>query len=155
VRVDAARDIITVECSAKMQAVDVRTAPYPGFPTDLQAPLMAALTVAKGTSLIRENVFEARFKHVTELCRMGADISVDMHTAVVRGVDRLSGAAVEATDLRGGAALVIAGLMAEGTTRVEGLHHVDRGYQQFDVYLRDLGADITRVECPLASLDKE
>ncbi len=155
VRVDAARDIITVECSAKMQAVDVRTAPYPGFPTDLQAPLMAALTVAKGTSLIRENVFEARFKHVTELCRMGADISVDMHTAVVRGVDRLSGAAVEATDLRGGAALVIAGLMAEGTTRVEGLHHVDRGYQQFDVYLRDLGADITRVECPLVSLDKE
>jgi UDP-N-acetylglucosamine 1-carboxyvinyltransferase len=154
VRVDAGRDIITVESSAKLQAVDVRTAPYPGFPTDLQAPFMAALTVAEGTSVIRENVFEARFKHVTELCRMGADVSVDLHTAVVRGVDKLSAAPVEATDLRGGAALVIAGLIAEGTTRVEGLHHVDRGYQQFDVYLRDLGADITRVESSLATLDK-
>lgn len=145
VRVKAEGDIIQVESFSPMQAVDVRTAPYPGFPTDLQAPLMAALTTAQGASLIRESVFEARFKHVNELARMGADVSVDFQTAVVRGVSRLSGASVEATDLRGGASLVIAGLMAEGTTRVEGLHHVDRGYQELDVYLRDLGADIDRI----------
>ncbi|WP_029420612.1 UDP-N-acetylglucosamine 1-carboxyvinyltransferase [Alicyclobacillus macrosporangiidus] len=144
-RVEVDRDIITVECSAQPRAVDIRTAPYPGFPTDLQAPMMALLTMAQGTSVIRESVFEARFKHVNELVRMGADISVDLRTAVVRGVPRLSGALVEATDLRGGAALIIAGLAAEGLTRVEGLHHIDRGYQQIDVYLRDLGADMVRV----------
>ncbi|MBX5435585.1 MAG: UDP-N-acetylglucosamine 1-carboxyvinyltransferase [Alicyclobacillaceae bacterium] len=145
VRVESERDIISVECPDGYRAVDVRTAPYPGFPTDLQAPLMAMMTTAEGTSVIRENVFEARFKHVNELLRMGADITVDLRAAVVRGVPRLSGAAVECTDLRGGAALVIAGLMAEGVTRVEGLHHIDRGYQQVDVYLRDLGADIVRL----------
>jgi UDP-N-acetylglucosamine 1-carboxyvinyltransferase len=145
VRVDSDRDIIHVEGSDTYRAVDLRTAPYPGFPTDLQAPLMAMLTTAEGTSVIRENVFEARFKHVNELTRMGADLSVDLQTAVVRGVRQLSGATVEATDLRGGAALVIAGLMAEGMTRVEGLHHIDRGYQQLETYLRDLGADIRRV----------
>jgi UDP-N-acetylglucosamine 1-carboxyvinyltransferase len=145
VRVSTDHDIITVECLKPWRAVDVRTSPYPGFPTDLQAPFMAALTTAVGTSVIRESVFEARFKHVNELTRMGADVSVDLQTAVVRGVAQLSGASVEATDLRGGAALVIAGLMADGTTRVEGLQHIDRGYQQLDVYLRDLGAAIVRV----------
>ncbi|WP_290584643.1 UDP-N-acetylglucosamine 1-carboxyvinyltransferase [Alicyclobacillus sp.] len=144
-RVELDHDIITVECSRTPQAVDIRTAPYPGFPTDLQAPMMALLTTAEGTSVIRESVFEARYKHVNELMRMGADISVDLRTAVVRGVPRLSGALVEATDLRGGAALIVAGLAAEGFTRVEGLHHIDRGYQQIDVYLRDLGADVIRV----------
>lgn len=145
VRVEVNRDIIHVESSEHYRSVDVRTAPYPGFPTDLQAPFMAMLATADGTSVIRENVFEARFKHVNELFRMGADISVDLRTAVIRGVPRLSGTAVEASDLRGGAALVIAGLMAEGVTRVEGLRHIDRGYQQIDVYLRDLGADIVRL----------
>lgn len=145
VRVSAERDIITIECPGQYHAVDIRTAPFPGFPTDLQAPFMAMCTTAVGTSVIRENVFEARFKHVNELSRMGADVSVDLQTAVVRGVQQLSGAAVESTDLRGGAALVIAGLMADGTTRVENLQHIDRGYQQVDVYLRDLGADIVRV----------
>ncbi|MCL6637762.1 MAG: UDP-N-acetylglucosamine 1-carboxyvinyltransferase [Alicyclobacillus sp.] len=145
VRVEISRDIINLESPGCLRAVDVRTAPYPGFPTDLQAPMMALLTTAQGTSVVRERVFEARFKHVNELARMGADITVDWQTAVVRGVPRLTGAVVEATDLRGGAALVIAGLMAEGNTRVEGLHHIDRGYQQIDVYLRDLGADIVRL----------
>ncbi|MDQ0190972.1 UDP-N-acetylglucosamine 1-carboxyvinyltransferase [Alicyclobacillus cycloheptanicus] len=146
IRVDAARDIITVECSGPYRAVDLRTEPFPGFPTDLQAPMMAMLTTAQGTSVIRENVFEARFKHVNELARMGADISVDMRTAVVRGVSGLSGARVECTDLRGGAALIIAGLMADGVTYVENLYHVDRGYQSIDSYLRELGAQIERVQ---------
>lgn len=145
VRVSATRDIIAVECPDDYHAVDIRTAPYPGFPTDLQAPFMAMMSAAQGTSVIRESVFEARFKHVNELVRMGADVSVDLQTAVVRGVPQLSGASVESTDLRGGAALVIAGLMAEGTTTVEGLYHVDRGYQQLDVYLRDLGAEMERI----------
>lgn len=144
IRVHSENDIIALESASHYHAVDIRTEPFPGFPTDLQAPLMAMLTTAEGTSVIRENVFEARFKHVNELARMGAEISVDFRTAIVRGVSQLSGATVEATDLRGGAALVIAGLMAEGFTRVEGLYHVDRGYQELDVYLRDLGADITR-----------
>jgi UDP-N-acetylglucosamine 1-carboxyvinyltransferase len=127
------------------RAVNVRTAPYPGFPTDLQAPLMAFLTTAEGISVVKEDIFEARFKHADELTRMGADITVDLRSAVVRGVRQLSGATVEATDLRGGAALVIAGLMAEGCTRVEGVQHIDRGYQQLEVYLRDLGAQVERI----------
>lgn len=145
VHVETQNDIISVAATNSYRSVDIRTAPFPGFPTDLQAPFMAMLTMAEGTSVIREDVFEARFKHVNDLLRMGADISVDLRTAVVRGVHQLSGAPVEATDLRGGAALLIAGLMADGVTRVEGLHHVDRGYQDIDVYLRDLGADIVRL----------
>jgi UDP-N-acetylglucosamine 1-carboxyvinyltransferase len=144
VHVEVENDIISVSVPHAYRAVDVLTAPFPGFPTDLQAPFMAMLTMAEGTSVIRENVFEARFKHVNDLLRMGADISVDLRSAVVRGVRQLSGAAVEATDLRGGAALLIAGLMADGLTRVEGLHHVDRGYEDIDIYLRDLGADVVR-----------
>ena len=145
-RVETGRDIIAVESIGRNQAVDLRTAPFPGFPTDLQAPFMAMLATAEGTSVVRETVFEARFKHVNELNRMGANISVDLQTAVIRGVRQLSGATVEATDLRGGAALVIAGLAADGTTRVDGLQHIDRGYQELDLYLRDLGASIVRME---------
>lgn len=145
VRVQTDRDIITIDCPESIRAVDLRTAPFPGFPTDLQAPFMAYLTTAEGTSVIRENVFEARFKHVNDLVRMGADVSVDLRTAVIRGTRQLSGAVVEATDLRGGASLVIAGLMADGVTRVEGLQHIDRGYQQLDGYLRDLGANMQRI----------
>ncbi len=146
VQVIVDRDIIRVNQGASRLAADIRTAPFPGFPTDLQAPAMALLTTVSGTSVIRESVFEARFKHVNELVRMGADIAVDIQTAVIRGVPRLSGALVEASDLRGGAALVIAGLMAEGKTRIEGLQHIDRGYQQLDTMLRDLGADIVRID---------
>lgn len=146
VQVTVEHDIIRVNSDGRTRAVDIRTAPFPGFPTDLQAPAMAFLTTAKGTSVIRESVFEARFKHVNELARMGADIAVDMRTAVIRGTSRLSGAHVEASDLRGGAALVIAGLMADGKTRIEGLHHIDRGYEQLETMLRDLGADIVRID---------
>jgi len=144
VQVHVDRDIIRVTNSGRGRAADLRTAPFPGFPTDLQAPFMAMLTTLCGTSVVRESVFEARFKHVDELNRMGARITVDAQAAIVRGVPRLSGAVVEASDLRGGAALVIAGLIADGVTRVEGLHHIDRGYEQLDMYLRDLGADIVR-----------
>ncbi len=146
VQVTIDRDIIRVNSMSPRRAVDIRTAPFPGFPTDLQAPAMALLTTVNGTSVIRESVFEARFKHVNELARMGADIGVDLQTAVIRGVNRLTGADVEASDLRGGAALVVAGLMAEGKTRIEGLHHIDRGYQQLETMLRDLGADIVRID---------
>lgn len=145
VQVSVDRDIIRVHSSGERVATDIRTAPFPGFPTDLQAPFMAYLATVHGTSVLRESVFEARFKHVDELVRMGADISVDMQSAVIRGVPQLSGATVEASDLRGGAALVVAGLMADGVTRVEGLHHIDRGYQQLDTFLRDLGAKVTRI----------
>ncbi|MFD1677317.1 UDP-N-acetylglucosamine 1-carboxyvinyltransferase [Alicyclobacillus fodiniaquatilis] len=145
VRVDVDRDIITVKCEQHPRAVDFRTAPFPGFPTDLQAPFMALLTTANGTGVIHESVFEARFKHVDELKRMGADIAVDLRTAVVRGVQSLSGARVVASDLRAGAALLVAGLMADGVTEVEGVHHIDRGYQSIERHLQTLGARIERV----------
>ncbi|WAH35532.1 UDP-N-acetylglucosamine 1-carboxyvinyltransferase [Alicyclobacillus dauci] len=145
VRVDVQRDIITVKCEAPPRAVDFRTAPFPGFPTDLQAPFMALLTKSTGTGVIHESVFEARFKHVDELKRMGADVAVDMRTAVVRGVSSLSGARVTASDLRGGAALLVAALMADGTTEVDGVHHIDRGYQSIEQQLSTLGARIERV----------
>jgi UDP-N-acetylglucosamine 1-carboxyvinyltransferase len=138
---------ITIEAPPRPCPVDfIRTLPYPGFPTDAQSPIMAVLSVASGTSIIAENMFENRFKHVTELNRMGADITVDGRIAVIRGVPVLSGAKITATDLRGAAALVIAGLNAEGTTHVEGIHHLDRGYEGFDGQLRKLGAQIKRVD---------
>ena len=123
----------------------VRTAPYPGFPTDAQAPVMAALCRAEGTSVFVENIFESRYRHVDELCRMGADIRVEGRVAVVCGVEELHGAAVKATDLRGGAALVVAALGARGESVVTGLSHVDRGYQSMEEDLRSLGARIKRV----------
>jgi len=145
VRAEVDHDIITVIGEETPTAIDIRTAPYPGFPTDLQAPFMAFLTIAKGTSIVQESVFEARFKHVDELVRMGANVSVDLRTAIVRGVPRLSGARVAAADLRGGAALVVAGLAAHGFTEVEGLQHIDRGYEDMAALLRTLGARVSRV----------
>jgi UDP-N-acetylglucosamine 1-carboxyvinyltransferase len=144
VGIDIQSDSIRVYADKAIKCVRIRTAPYPGFPTDLQAPMMALLAIADGSSFVREDVFEARFKHADELARMGADIAVDGRTAMVRGVPRLSGADVESTDLRGGAALVVAALAAEGTTRIGGLAHIDRGYQSLETYLRDLGATIER-----------
>lgn len=127
------------------RAMDLRTLPYPGFPTDLQSQFMTLMAVGDGTSLISENIFENRFKVVGELRRMGAQITVDGRVAVVKGVPRLSGAAVEAMDdLRGGAALVLAGLCAQGTTLVEGTHHIERGYEQVERKLVGVGADIRR-----------
>ena len=121
----------------------IRTLPYPGFPTDAQAPLMAMTCVAKGTSVFIETVFESRFKHVGELLRMGANIKVEGRVAVVEGVETLSSACVECTDLRGGAALVVAALAAQGTTEITGLHHLQRGYENLADCLRGVGAVIT------------
>ncbi len=123
----------------------VRTMPYPGFPTDAQAPVMAMTTLASGTSVFVENIFESRYKHVGELLRLGANIKVEGRVAVVEGVDHLSGAEVEAPDLRGAAALVTAGLAAEGITQVNGLHHLDRGYERLEKSLTAVGAAIKRI----------
>ncbi|OEH84713.1 UDP-N-acetylglucosamine 1-carboxyvinyltransferase [Desulfuribacillus stibiiarsenatis] len=120
------------------------TAPYPGFPTDMQPQLMSMLTIAKGTSIIKESVFEERFKHVEQLLRMGAKINVDLNLAFIRGVERLQGSTVKATDLRAGASLVLAGLVAEGETEIESVYHIDRGYENIEGMFRKLGADITR-----------
>lgn len=123
----------------------VRTMPYPGFPTDAQAPMMAMTALANGTSVFVENIFESRYKHVGELLRLGASIKVEGRVAIVEGVERFSGAPVEAADLRGGAALVVAGLAAQGTTEITGLKHLDRGYENIEQSLAMLGADVQRI----------
>lgn len=143
--IDICGTSVNVVGPKRLLPIQARTSPHPGFPTDLQAPLMALLARASGGSIIREDVFEARFKHVGELIRMGADITVDGRVAMIKGVSTLSAADVEAADLRGGAALVVAGLMAQGVTKISGVYHIDRGYQQIEVFLRDLGADIQRI----------
>lgn len=125
----------------------VETSPYPGFPTDLQAQILALQTVSQGTSMIVENIFETRFKHVGELIKMGAEIVVKDRYAIVRGVPKLYGTQVFAHDLRGGAALVLAGLAAEGSTTVENVYHIDRGYCQMEEDLKSLGASIKRITC--------
>ena len=137
-------DGIRIISDGKLKAADIKTLPYPGFPTDMQAQFLALTTIAEGTSAVTETVFENRFMHVAELQKMGANIRVDGHRAVVDGVRVLHGALVKATDLRAGAALVCAGLVAEGETYVEHLHHIDRGYDNLVGKLRGLGADIVR-----------
>lgn len=137
---------VHVRADGRPKSVDIKTLPYPGFPTDLQAPMMALMTLAEGTSVIIETVFENRFMHVDELKRMGANIKIQGRTAVVEGKSYLSGAPVKATDLRAGAALVLAGLAAEGITYVDNVYHIDRGYERFEEKLSSLGADITRVD---------
>ena len=137
---------IRVRADSSMKAIDLKTLPYPGFPTDMQAQFMAMLAVAEGTSVVTETVFENRFMHVDELVRMGAQIRVDGRTATVEGGRMLKGAAVRATDLRAGAAMVLAGLVAEGETRVGYIHHIDRGYDDLVAKLVALGADIRRTE---------
>ncbi|GAB6196525.1 UDP-N-acetylglucosamine 1-carboxyvinyltransferase [Lysobacter xanthus] len=127
------------------KAVDITTAPHPGFPTDMQAQFMAMNCVADGVSVINETIFENRFMHVNELLRLGADIRVDGHTAVVRGVPRLSGAPVMATDLRASASLILAGLVADGTTTIDRIYHLDRGYENIEQKLSGLGAKISRI----------
>ncbi|HPM41731.1 MAG TPA: UDP-N-acetylglucosamine 1-carboxyvinyltransferase, partial [bacterium] len=130
--------------AGRLRSIDVTTAPHPGFATDLQAQFMALMAVAGGTSIISETIFENRFMHVPELRRMGADISVDGGVAVVKGVGRLNGARVMATDLRASASLVIAGLAAEGTTEVSRIYHLDRGYERIEQKLAACGASIER-----------
>ena len=139
-------DGIRVSCDVRPRAVDIKTLPYPGFPTDMQAQFMAMLTVAEGTSMVTETVFENRFMHVDELRRMGAKIKIDGRTSVVEGQEKLTGCQVKATDLRAGAAIVLAGLIAEGETQIGYIHHIDRGYDNLVEKLVSLGADIKRVD---------
>ena len=139
-------DWIRVQGNGRPKAVGFRTKEHPGFPTDMQAQFMALNSVAEGTAVIQENIFENRFMHVNELIRLGAKVNVDGHTAVVTGVPQLSGAIVMATDLRASASLVIAGLVAEGETVVDRIYHLDRGYDRMEEKLRGIGADIERVK---------
>lgn len=135
---------IRVRATGPLRAVDVKTLPYPGFPTDMQSQMMALLMVADGTSLVTETVFENRFMHVEEFANMNANIKVDGRTAIISGNSKLRGAKVCATDLRAGAALILAALAAEGETEITGIHHIDRGYVDITDVLRELGADIYR-----------
>ncbi len=138
-------DCLHVMSASSFRATDIETLPYPGFPTDMQAPFMALLSLAEGDSLINESVFENRLRHASELNRLGADIRVKGNTAFVRGVPLLSGAPVLATDLRAAAALVLAGLAASGQTTIQGVRHLDRGYDRLDEKLQQLGAKIQRL----------
>jgi UDP-N-acetylglucosamine 1-carboxyvinyltransferase len=142
-RLETGFDYIRVKAE-KLRGVDIKTLPYPGFPTDLQAPMLSFLTIAQGTSVITETIFENRFKHVDELTRMGAKIKVEGRTAVIRGVPKLTGAAVAAPDLRAGAALVLAALAAHGVSEIESVYHIDRGYERIEEQLKTLGAKIIR-----------
>lgn len=144
-QINIKRNDIHVIAGSRLEAVEViRTLPYPGFPTDMQAQLMALLTLCKGTSIVIETIFESRYKHVDELLKMGANIRIDGRMSVIKGVNRLNGAQVVSRDLRGGAALILAGLAASGETVVTGLEHIDRGYYKIEEKLASLGADIIR-----------
>ena len=146
-RIEEKADTIRIHGPSRPQAIDIiRTLPYPGFPTDMQAQIVSLLSIAKGTSIVVETVFENRYKHVEELLRMGADIKLEGRIAVMKGVDHLRGATVYARDLRGGAGLVLAGLAAEGTTTIENVKHIDRGYESIEHYLSGVGASIKRVQ---------
>lgn len=139
-------DTLTLVGRGRPRATDIKTLPYPGFPTDLQPQVVSMLALAEGTSIVTENVFDNRFKHVAELRRMGAEIYVEGRAAIIRGVEALSGARVEASDLRAAAALVLAGLAAENTTILEDVEHLERGYAELDAKYRQLGAHIERWE---------
>ena len=145
VEIDEEPGALRVRGPRKIASVDVKTHPHPGFPTDMQAQFMALMTLGSGTSVITETVFENRFMHVCELQRMGADITIEGHTATVKGVRGLTGAPVMATDLRASASLIVAGLAAENTTEVSRIYHLDRGYERIETKLKALGADIERV----------
>jgi UDP-N-acetylglucosamine 1-carboxyvinyltransferase len=144
-RIETGTDWVSLTTNGALGAVNVRTAPYPAFPTDMQAQFMALNSVARGTAIVTETIFENRFMHVQELKRLGADIEVEGNTAVVKGVAHLDGAAVMATDLRASASLVLAGLVARGTTAVDRVYHLDRGYERIEEKLSRLGARIRRM----------
>jgi UDP-N-acetylglucosamine 1-carboxyvinyltransferase len=146
VRIEAGADYLRVICRGRPRAVNVRTQPFPGFATDMQAQIMALMAVSEGQSVITESVFENRFMHVNELLRMGADITIAGNTAAVQGIPALLGAPVMATDLRASASLVLAGLAARGTTVISRVYHLDRGYEAIEAKLTPLGADIQRVK---------
>jgi UDP-N-acetylglucosamine 1-carboxyvinyltransferase len=143
--IEVANGSIRLEMRGRPAAVSVHTAPYPGFPTDMQAQLMALDAIAAGTATVTETIFENRFMHALELARLGANIEISGHTAIVRGVPRLQGATVMATDLRASASLVVAGLVAEGETLIDRIYHLDRGYEAIEEKLSALGARIRRV----------
>ncbi|MCL2197956.1 MAG: UDP-N-acetylglucosamine 1-carboxyvinyltransferase [Defluviitaleaceae bacterium] len=145
VSVEESDDGIRVFCDTDTKAADLKTLPYPGFPTDMQAQFMSLLATAGGTSVITETVFENRFMQVGELKRMGAEIKIESRSAIIEGVKNLTGTQVAASDLRAGAALVLAALRAEGITEITGIHHIDRGYDRLDLQLNQLGADIKRI----------
>jgi UDP-N-acetylglucosamine 1-carboxyvinyltransferase len=148
-RVSSLADGFRVQGSAsRPRSIDVATLPYPGFPTDLQPFVIALDAIADGSAMVTENLFESRFRFVQEIARLGADVKVDGHHALVRGVPRLSAAPVEASDIRAGAALVLGGLVAEGETLIAGAEHLDRGYASMESSLRSLGADVSRVPLP-------
>nr|WP_315522314.1 UDP-N-acetylglucosamine 1-carboxyvinyltransferase [Olegusella massiliensis] len=148
-------DGVVVRKNGSIKPTDIQTLPFPGFPTDMQAQTMCLLALAQGSSVVTENVFENRFMFASELQRMGADIVIKGHHAIVHGVSRFSGAEVKAPDLRGGAALVMAGLVADGYTTVTDVHHIDRGYEGFVPKLTSVGAVIRRVDLPDPSFDSE
>ena len=139
-------DAVRVVSTKRLGHTHVKTLPYPGFPTDIQALITSLLALSEGTSIVTESLFESRFKYVDELVRMGASIKVEGNTAIIDGVDKLTGATVSAPDLRAGAALVIAGLAAEGFTIVENIEYVERGYEDFEEKLRTLGAQIEKLD---------
>lgn len=143
-KIETYKNIIQIEGPKKLKAVDIKTMPYPGFPTDMQSIFATTMTVAKGTSVIVENIFENRYKYTQELVRMGAKIKVEGKTAVIKGVRKLYGANVKATDLRGGASVVMAGIAAKGMTKVENIEYILRGYEKFDKKLQNIGVDILK-----------
>ena len=145
VHIESTKESITIKSDKKIKAVNITTAPYPGFPTDMQAQFMALNTVADGVGEITESIFENRFMHVQELQRMGAVIDIKHNTAIIRGEENLEGAKVMATDLRASAGLVLAGLVAKGTTQIDRIYHLDRGYEDLEAKLNRLGANIKRV----------
>lgn len=146
VEIEEGDDYLRVDGKNRLDSVDITTLPYPGFPTDLQAQFMSLLTITEGTGIVSETVFENRFMHVSELNRMGANIKIEGHSAVVQGRGNLQGAQVKATDLRAGAALILAGLVADGVTEIGDIYHIDRGYVEIEKKLRGVGANIRRVE---------
>ncbi len=139
-------NVVRVKGPRRIKSVNIKTRPYPGFPTDMQAQMMALMTVSEGTSVISENIFENRFMHVAELLRFGADIIIEGNTATVKGVKKLSGAPVMATDLRASASLILAGLAADNTTEISRIYHLDRGYEAIEKKLVGLGADVVRIK---------
>lgn len=146
---------VRIKGPRRPRSIDIMVLPYPGFPTDLQPQMAALATIAEGTSVITENVFNGRFQYVDELLRMGATIRVEGRSAIVKGLEKLSGASVAAPDLRGGAALVLAGLRAEGVTNIENVNHIDRGYESMERKLQALGADIERIEAGPGGLGED
>ena len=144
-QLDIGNDWVRVRMDGRPQPVSIRTVPHPGFPTDMQAQFMTLNCLASGTAHITETIFENRFMHVPELLRLGAHITIEGHTAIVEGVPELTGATIMATDLRASASLVIAALAAQGSSTVDRIYHLDRGYERMEEKLRQLGADIVRV----------